>query len=152
MQFIVEGGDYYSIWYSDIEDGFITLNKKILSFNNERDLRKYCQKKSIELAEYITVYDIDDLICKNKVKNTEINCKSVLDFWNIISDASRSLHVLFCGDRVCYNPIYEKLLCGCNLEALSGKYYKPIWTRKEIDTIQDILNKGYRILRKYLLQ
>ena len=58
VKFIFDGGDYYTIWYTDVVDGFITFNNGILSFNNQIDLMKYCQNHMIELEEDITVYDI----------------------------------------------------------------------------------------------
>ena len=97
----------------------------------------------IELEEDITVYDIDDVILKSNDNIFEMNCESILDFWNIISDVARSLQLHFCGDTVCYNSIYEKLLCGCNLAALNSRYYRPNWTREEVDKIQHIINVAY---------
>ena len=152
VKFIFDGGDYYTIWYTDVVDGFITFNNGILSFNNQIDLMKYCQNHMIELEEDITVYDIDDVILKSNDNIFEMNCESILDFWNIISDVARSLQLHFCGDTVCYNSIYEKLLCGCNLAALNSRYYRPNWTREEVDKIQHIINVGYCILQRCLIR
>lgn len=152
VKFIFDGGDYYTIWYTDVVDGFITFNNGILSFNNQIDLMKYCQNHMIELEEDITVYDIDDVILKSNDNIFEMNCESILDFWNIISDVARSLQLHFCGDTACYNSIYEKLLCGCNLAALNSRYYRPNWTREEVDKIQHIINVGYCILQRCLIR
>ena len=37
VKFIFDGRGYYTIWYTDVVDGFITFNNGILSFNNQID-------------------------------------------------------------------------------------------------------------------
>lgn len=148
VQFIITSYNYYTIWHTDNNDEFVTKNKKILSFNNLEEVIQYAKLHSIELHEYITCYDIDRLMDDI---DTKIDCNYIINFWNIISDIAKSIQINFCGDSDFYNSVYEKLLYGCNLNALNKSHYDPIWTNEEIDKIKYVVNIGYKLLCKSFL-
>ena len=147
VHFILKKSNRYLIWFTDINDGFVTENEKVLSFDNITKLMQYVKTQNIDIHTDISCFNIDFIMDE---MNKKINSKSILDLWNILSDIAKSAQVEFCGDDVIYNSEYEKLLLGCNLDVINQSLYEPIWSNEEIDSIKKVINVGYNILCKIL--
>lgn len=136
----------YAIWYTDEEDGFINQNGRILFFDCIKSLKEFCDNNiTISDDEIPYVYDIGYLKKWILSPDNRFDCSDLLDFWNAISDASKSIGVKFEGDdkeNEEANRLYSKLFHGCNLSAIntSGKKYNPEWEQKEIDCLAKILS------------
>lgn len=82
----------------------------------------------------------------------EIECVDFLNVWNLLDDVSHSVKGNFDSDRKATTKIYDKLFWGNNLLSVTpeGKSYKPIWSKKEIETIRDVLLNGLAMFRNSL--
>lgn len=148
VQFNDEKTLKYAIWYTDDEDGFVSEHGKILFFDCVESLKDFCDSKNIIILDddkVSFIYDFGYLKKWLLSPNDRFDCSIMLDFWNVISDASKSIGVAFIGDdkqSEMANKLYSKLFHGCNLPAIntSGKKYIPKWTQKEIDCLAEILS------------
>ena len=153
VQFNDEKTLKYAIWYTDAEDGFVSEHGKILFFACVESLKEFCDSKNIIISDgnkISCVYDFGYLKKWLLSPNDRFNCSIMLNFWNVISDASKSMDVAFIGDdkeNETANQLYSKLFYGCNLPAIntSGKKYIPKWTQQEIDCLAEILS-AYEVL------
>ena len=142
----------YAIWYTDDEDGFVCEHGKILFFDYIEFLKEFCDNKNIIISDdgkISYVYDFGYLKEWLLSPNDRFDCSIMLDFWNVISDASKSMDVTFIGDdkeNEVANQLYSKLFHGCNLPAIntSGKKYIPVWTKNEIACLKEILS-SYKV-------
>lgn len=141
--FDINDDRYYTIWYTDDTDGFITENERLLYFKELSDLKEYAHSHELPLGDGIAYFNGDRIIGNT---DPEINCSPVLDFWNIISDMAGSLHIKFSGDDKAYNTEYAKLISGCGLPALEHGHFEPEWTKGERDNIKRIISEGTCIL------
>ena len=153
VQFNDEKTLKYAIWYTDDEDGFVSEHGKILFFDGVEFLKEFCDSKNIIIVDDYNiscVYDFGYLKKWLLSPNDRFSCSIMLNFWNVISDASKSMDVAFIGDdkeNDAANQLYSKLFHGCNLPAIntSRKKYIPKWTQKEIEGLAEILS-AYKVL------
>lgn len=155
--FIIKNTKHYSIWYSDEDDGFIIESSKIKTFCNMDEMKCYARDNNYELETEYTEMQFDTAIniaTKKNIENEDINCKYLLDFWNIVSDIANSVGDVFIGDtrEGTINSIYNKLFYGNNLEAIkkNGEDFIPTWNKYEKNELLNVTNDGIRILRNYL--
>ncbi len=149
IRVIIERNTYYIFWYMDDEEDKVLLDTcdKLIFFTDE------------ELASLVVVengYEINDEIFSmswnilEELKNEIINCETVLNYWNILSDVAHSIKAHFIGDKKngMIQNIYEKLFYGCNLPAIkkSEKEYIPQWTEEEKNGIIEVIENGFDIL------
>ena len=146
--------DRYFIWFSDEEDGvFLDSKDNLLVFNDLKSLSDYFHKRNLLIENEPPVfYDLDKLEGNLKQENFEIDCIEVLNIWNFFEDVSRSAKDNFDSNRKATKKIYEKIFWGNNLPVVTpeGKFYEPIWSKKEIQIIRDVLLDGLAIFRKIL--
>ena len=153
VQFNDERTVKYAIWYTDDEDGFVSEHGKILFFDYVESLEEFCDDKNIIISDNYKIYCVYDFGYLKKwllSPDDRFDCSIMLDLWNVISDASKSMDVAFIGDdkeNEMANQLYSKLFHGCNLPSVntSGKKYIPEWTQKEIDGLAEILS-AYKVL------
>ena len=73
------------------------------------------------------------------------DCTEILNFWNMISDALRSMGKKFSGDgedeRI--DRIYEKLFYGADIPAhhTGEEQNLPVWTKEEWNLIKKVLSQ-----------
>ena len=93
------------------------------------------------MIESETLFDFDSI--------DYTNYNNIINLWNIISDMSKTLGLLFTGDTDEMIDIYKKLLCGCNLPALnqSEEEYTPNFSKAEITSINSVISNMREILR-----
>lgn len=147
--FIIYNKKYYTLWYTSEKDGFIIDedNLHIKSFSNIYSAKVFAEQNNIILSNEIT-----EILCDKTILFDlyNIDCNSVLTFWNIMSDMANTLNKKFLGD--CNNEIinesYNKLFYGCNLPAINGKNndFIPKWTKNEKQTLLKIIKDGLNIL------
>ena len=104
--------EYYTIWYTDDLDGFLTgQDGKLKSFPTKREAEAFAKAEGLWLREGIVTYLIAASIYRKKNLG-KFDCVLYLDHWNIFSDAAHSLNRRFLGDnreQAVIQRIYEKL-------------------------------------------
>ena len=154
--FVIKDNKHFCCWYGDEKDGFVVSNNKLVNFETLEQLSEFAKKNQllIKLEENISIFSIDQILECWRHKNKSIDCKAVLDFWNIIGDISTSLELSFYGNKrvAKLDKIYEKLFWGTNNPAVTpnGKSYIPQWKSDEIKEINTVIQDGIRILGNVL--
>ena len=141
VNFRIHEKNFFSIWISAQNgDSFLKKNNRLLFFLNSEDLYNFCKENSI-MIESETLFDFDSI--------DYTNYNNIINLWNIISDMSKTLGLLFTGDTDEMIDIYKKLLCGCNLPALnqSEEKYTPNFSKAEITSINSVISDMREILR-----
>lgn len=155
IKLIANNKEYYSIWYSDESDAFITESKRIKTFEGIENLERYAELNTLKLSVDNTEMEFDTAINWLGEIDKNIDCTYLLDFWNIISDISNSVGDNFIGntDKEIINQIYNKLFYGNNIPAIKGdeKDFIPKWTIQEKNELNKVVSDGIRILEIYLL-
>ena len=135
--------EYYSeekwaLWFTSDKDGVITENGKIYCFDSERSLKIYCRKMNINSEEEVEEYRIDEIEKWVNTESIEVDCRMILEFWNIVDDISER--------------IYEKLFYGNNLKSIntSGREYVPKWSDEELEVLKNILKQALIFIKKQL--
>jgi hypothetical protein len=146
--------DYYFIWFSDEEDR-VYLNREgdFVVFNDLKKIVTYAQQQKLPIKDEEPVfYNLDKLEKKLSDKSFKVDCVEFLNVWNLLDDISRSVEGNFNSDRNATYKIYEKLFWGNNLPAVTpkGKYYEPIWRKRELEIIREVLSRGIGIFRDNL--
>ncbi len=148
VKFVIQNGkEYYTIWFSDECDEFLTMNNRLLSRPSANELMSFAEEKGIVLENGISCYDLNML--NVNIRCCE-DCSTVLNFWNIFSDLAKTFGISYVGDEIIYNDIYAKLLTGCNLPAFDQPEYTVSWEAEECMKIKMILNDGIDILFRSL--
>ena len=115
VKITVSGRRFFLIWNAEYESVFLTDDKKdILVFTNLFNLTSYAKTKGIDLDYRITPYDLDNIT----VTAETLDCKEIVEKWNIISDLALTAGLEFSGEDKRYNAIYDKLFFGCNLPTM----------------------------------
>lgn len=142
--------EYYTIWYTDDVDGFLTgQDGKLKSFPTKKEAEAFANEEGLLLQEGVVSYLIAASIYRKKNLG-KFGCVLYLDHWNIFSDAAHSLNCRFLGDsrkKTVIQRIYEKLFYGCNL--LVGeeeRHYVPKWSKKERRWFAKVMEDGFQIL------
>ncbi len=141
VEFIMDNNNYYSIWISDEMDFFVAVENHILLWSDILELKKYANEKNISLEnDNITTYNIDYILEVISEKST-IDCKKILDFWNICSDVAHTCKIPFVGDEKKNNYLYNKLFYGTNLKTInkSTNIFNPEFSRLEINALKNVL-------------
>jgi hypothetical protein len=122
-------------------------NGRIIFFNNEYELIDYCKKENLNIDDNIVIYNIDKIKSIILNKGSNIDCKYLLDLWNITADIARTINMPFYGNKIKILSIYNKLFYGNNLSAIrgTGEIYIPHWNDKEIKIILKIVKECYKI-------
>ena len=138
-----EKNEKYAIWYTDEEDGFICENGRICFWDSKEALKEYADAKSISLHDGAYLLDIGRLKQLLACGLTDFDCTEILNFWNMLSDALRSMGKPFWGnggENEKTDCIYEKLFYGADIPAHhTGK--RLVWTKEESDLIKKVLSQ-----------
>lgn len=154
VEFIYKGVSYYCIWYSSDHDYLINQENRIEYFSAMRDLETYCLRNKLPLSkDDAAVYNLDEIETWLAGGKTRVDCKLILNVWNIFQDVAFSAKVLFSGNDKTYNGVYNKIFYGNNLPSIntSGKIYVPEWDEEELQVISDVLENGMQLFRKSLI-
>ena len=105
--------EYYSeekwaLWFTSDKDGVITENGKIYCFDSERSLKIYCRKMNINSEEEVEEYRIDEIEKWVNTESIEVDCRMILEFWNIVDDISESVKKSIYKRTDISERIYEK--------------------------------------------
>lgn len=152
-----ENRDLYTILCAnDFDKLCLTKDKKILVFKSTRSLQAYAKANQIKFVfrECLDSLDLDALErWLDRPSVTTVRCEEFLNAWNLFTDVQstlneRNMH----HEDTRYSKIYQKLFWGCNLPAVTpaGRSYEPIWSRKEVKQIQEVLSEGMCQLRSLL--
>ncbi|WP_028778855.1 hypothetical protein [Shimazuella kribbensis] len=154
VEFLFEEKKYYCIWYTDDTDGILVESNKIKYFSTVHELRSYSLSKRLTLEDEVIKYDINQMIEWLSSDPRSVDCKMILEFWNIFSDVARSIDEHFYGEDEVVSPLYEKLFYGNNLDPInkSGHVYIPIWNNEEVVALTKVVESGLNLFRKSILQ
>ena len=153
LWFRLDNIDSYLIWFDDESDGFVSDSRgKVPCFLHTEDLLRYASSEnlSVETIEPI-LRDLDLVASWLGASETEVvDCKILLDAWNIFDDVSRSVGGNFDANPKLTNKIYDKLFWGNNLPSVTpkGKSYEPIWAKRELKIIRETLSAGLSLFRE----
>ena len=158
IRYRLDSKDRYLIWTTieeaeDADRCVVDTDGKISIFHSLSDLQNYAKKQNLQVdTNVFSLLNLDVLQSWFKVKRskpegpTAINCNEFLNAWNLFEDISETIgsnfHLIYrfpIADR-----IYEKLLYGCNLPALTpeNRNYVPLWNKKERHLMREIMSQG----------
>lgn len=140
-----------ALWYSGEQDGLLLqADGKLQIFPNCTDALAFARERGYTPAESITVYAYPPL---QALQQGQIDCPSLLDWWNLFSDIAQSVHQSFSGDAPDERTqnIYNKLFYGCNFPAMrqDGPVYHPVWSDEERAHLQKIMEDGLALATAY---
>ena len=149
----LDDDDGYLIWYSDEKDGVVVdSGGKVPSFRHAGGLLEYAAAHGLPVAGGdMILHDLDALAgWLQKQELRPADCESLLTAWNLFADVSRSTGGSFDTDPELTGKIYEKLFWGNNLPGVTpeGKSYRPIWTRRELKLMREVLGFGLSLFRE----
>lgn len=154
VQFVCQSKEYNTLWFSDNSDGFLVdaSCSRILVFFDRAAADKAAHNRGGRLHEGITSINCDMLLC---LTSSRLDCNTILNFWNVVSDIAVSLAVSFFGDsnESQIHCLYEKLFYGCNLPAIKKdgeSKYMPTWSKNEVKLLQKVVDSGLDIIKKYI--
>ena len=106
------------------------------------------------MEDSIFRYRVDQLQKWILSSDTHIDCKWLLNFWNVIQDVSTTVNCDYMGNQrtKAIDLLYSKLFCGINLwvEKEEDKYI-PYWLRKEQRLLRLVLKNGIQVLNQHLI-
>lgn len=149
VDFIVHNQIFHTLWYTDEKDGFVVENGKIKKFSDTKEQIEALREQSV-YQEEITCYKTDTIL--DEIKQKQINCNDVLNFWNIILELSFSIHCSFLGNvkSEVIKRIHAKLFYGCNIKVLrkEDELYIPLWSKTERKKLFFVIEDGLEILKR----
>ena len=150
INIVYKDESHYCIWTSDEEDKILTENRRIIRYAVLDDLYIYADKHNILFNNNeIMCYNFDNINNWCVLDDNYVDCREVLNIWNILSDIARGLETTYIGDcnEGDIDILYEKLFYGNNLPSInySEKVYKPVWSKNEIQKLKSILINGLQI-------
>ncbi len=149
-EFILKSRNYFTIWYTDDRDGFVTSGGKIYRGGTLVELQKYAEDNEIPLHDdEIARFDIDRLLT---VDISEMSCDEIIDYWNIFSDMAGSAGVTFCGDDKSYNVLYNDIFSGCGAAVTVFGSKTEGLQEDRFEKVRFILEQGCEILHNALGQ
>ena len=153
LWFRLDARDAYLIWFTGEPDGvLVDANGKAICFLSNEDLLRYASSLNLSVrTEESKLHDLDFVASWLAAKEDEtVNCKIFLATWNLFDDISRSVSGNFDANRKKTNKIYEKLFWGNNIPVVTpeGKSYTPLWTKRELKTIREVLGAGLSLFRE----
>lgn len=148
VKIIYNDVNYYLIWYSGEEDGFLLFQQQLYIFSSVEEADKFADKEQICFETETAVYDLTNLIeLINHIEASQ-NCRTLIDTWHFFSDLSKSLNEKFLGDvdEEEIIGIYNKLFHGSNIELLKQEEYHPSFNEDEEHKCSEIFQSGLSML------
>ncbi len=147
----LDGQDRYIIWYTSDVDGVCLRDGKIPVFKEQTALTEYAASIGINIqSEEPGLHDLG-VVAKwlESPTGKTVDCPSFNAAWNLFTDVSRSVKGDFDQDQTRTKNVYEKLFWGMNLPSVTpeGKEYEPIWTKKEVALLHEVLSQGLEMFR-----
>jgi len=146
------------IWHNGNPDGFLVSPKqKLLCFKDAEDVRQFVKSQGLVfLKEAPALYDFDRIArWLPQSDPAQINCPAFLNTWNFFTDLAACTNTTTTLNDTApeLNTIYEKLLFGCNLPAVTpeGKRYDPVWAIEEARSLSKLFADGIQLLRNALV-
>jgi hypothetical protein len=101
----------------------------IRAFSSEAAARQEAVLLVGKVATDSSRYDFDEIRAWCASENTSVDCSAVLDIWNVLTDIPREKSLFDEADARA-GTIYDKLVFGCNIPAISvpGETFVPIWS------------------------
>lgn len=154
IEFVYQRRQCYFIWGTNDIDRFFADNNKILFWKQKHELMDFAKINNIVFEEQEPIrYDLDECEKWCQSLSVDVNCKKVLDMWNIFCDFCNSMEEKFIGNDNQFDEIYDKIFYGNNLPTInkSDKIYIPIFSDEEILIIKKILLSGIYCFQKTVL-
>ena len=153
VEFTHNGKSRFCIWFTDEVDGFIIEQNEIISFSNIESATNYCYTRKMKVGKDITTYDVDNILEIVNSNTPTVDCKSILDFWNIVMDVTSSVSDTFYGNEEgIVTDIYNKLFYGNNLPAMNdtGENFVPEWGSEDIFEFKKVVEDAVRIITTHI--
>jgi hypothetical protein len=141
----------FLIWHTNDKDGVVVDNGKVPTFSSQELLSKYAASHQIRIQPEEPILHGLDTVAQwlAAPSPNSVDCQAFIAAWNLFADVSLSVEGDFDSDKKRTQKIYEKLFCGLNLPPVTpeGKEYEPIWTKKEVGIMSDVLARGFNLFR-----
>ena len=136
--------DYFTLWYTDINSGFVKETDHIVCFKEEEVFDAYCKAKGIVYKETM-IFNLPDLLSFAIGRTDEADPTLMLNFWNICSDLSFTLGVEFTGDddNETISELYDTLFFF--QEAEDDGELKEL-TPDDIADLREIVTEGCKLI------
>lgn len=157
LWFRLDNLDSYLIWFegeNELDGVVVDGNAKVPCFHNNEDLISYAVSSNLSVATDSTIlHNIDIVSAWLERKNETVDCKNFLEAWNLFEDVSQSVNGNFDINRRLTLNIYEKLFWGNNIPVVTpdGESYDPIWTKREVKIIREVLAVGLSLFREKII-
>ncbi len=108
--FETEEKDYFCLWFTDINSGFVTEEDHVACFRDEDVFDAYCKAKGFTPKDTM-LFDLSSLLSFAIGKDNDFDASTLLNFWNICSDLAFTLKLDFVGDddNETLSEIYDTL-------------------------------------------
>lgn len=153
----LHGRERLLLWYSDDVDGVIVgSDGRLVTFDSTDSAVAYAQTRGLSLsADAPVVYDLDQLRAWTSSNTQAVDCRALLDCWNLFADVAECVpehgDAFRAQDRA-GSSVYEKLFYGNNLPAItpSGRAYEPVWSEAEIAQLSAVARAGIELMQEAL--
>ena len=119
-------------------------------FWTEKDARRKAEELDINITD-TCFYDVEMLMYWYSMHQKEIDCRFLIDFWNMFSDIAFSAGKELEPVRTRrINRCYNKLFWGLNLPVVTPEdcEYEPIFMKRERKLIREIMRTSLEIFEK----
>ena len=136
----------YTLWYSEINNGFAKEGDLLICFSKESLLDTYCDTRDYILSEATVVFPVAEFKAWLEHKGNLPDMNTVLDFWNICSDLAFTQQDTYAGDEDDEDTegLYDTLYAACEEpDAVQ-------LTQDEEEKLAEILTDGLELVRTYI--
>lgn len=144
--FETEEKDYFCIWQTDLNSGFVKDSDHVACFRDEEVFDAYCSAKGLKIKETL-VFSLVDLMSFASGISSDYNPSLFLNFWNICSDLAFTLGVTFLGDddNDALSEIYDTLFFMSSSEP-DEKQTKETLTKDDISDLREVISDGCKLI------
>lgn len=144
--FETEEKDYFCIWQTDLNSGFVKDSDHVACFRDEEVFDAYCSAKGLKIKETL-VFSLVDLMSFASGMSSDYNPSLLLNFWNICSDLAFTLGVAFLGDddNDALSEIYDTLFFMSSSEPDENKT-KETLTKDDISDLREVISDGCKLI------
>lgn len=137
--------DYYCIWYSDLNSGFMKEKDHIVCFKEEDVLEGYCRAKGYSLSNDERVFNLPMLMSFASGEEENLAPGLILDFWNICSDLAITSGADFIGndENDALDELYDTLFLI--IEDPKSKF-----TEDDIEDLKTLVKEGCTLIVEQL--
>lgn len=154
----LDGTERFLLWFTNGKDGVVTDSDGFVpSFATADEVCSFADCLDVGISDEAPIlHDLDPV--RNWLddpRSDGVDCKAVLDAWNLFGDVARSVSrgAAFLKADEALGDVYDKLFRGNNIPVMTpeGETYKPVWTPAEVSELADLLQAGFELFRRVVL-